>query len=77
MCIFHIVIKSQPSSSAVGNLSKNTANHIKQCKPSLLTTNKANLERNTKFETLGIDSLEVMEIVVAMEESFGLELSDE
>jgi acyl carrier protein len=35
------------------------------------------LERNTKFETLGIDSLEVMEIVVAMEESFGLELSDE
>lgn len=40
---------------------------VKKCRPGLFGIEGEQLEKNTKFESAGLDSLDVMEMTVAME----------
>lgn len=53
-------------------------NYFEEIKKALISKKaKGNIEKETKFKDMGLDSLDLMDMVVTLEEKHGFSLSDD
>lgn len=55
---------------------KDTYDKVVDIVTKVLNSDKAGITGNSTFEQLGADSLDILEIVMKLEEVFGIEISD-
>jgi acyl carrier protein len=57
--------------------SKETSAKVIGIVAEILNTDSATIKADSTFESLGADSLDMLEIIMKLEEAFGIEISDD